>query len=273
MRDKERQKEYDEILRYTQYNSFYGNLIKHGIPKMTQVNKQEEMFPEEIPFVAKNKAMHQGKAATSKKSSEERTDDIYRTPISVIEDMFYFAEIDRPFRALDPFAGDNRIMSVVHREAGSNLISSVSVEINPEEDWVKVPRNTYCITDFYKMLLSGKPFDLIIMNPPFSELGYHSAIDKILKEGWLHKDGIIITVTTIFYLCQSMKRKPFLDRHLRGIQFINRNTFQPAANAIDGCICKLGHERPLKDPINGKKYIESGLFIKSSLDPEQFEVW
>jgi phospholipid N-methyltransferase len=162
------------------------------------------------------------------------------TPTWVINEMAKLAEYKPGQSILDPCAGDGVMVRYFIENYSANRGDCLEIEPAPD-----ISLNLYSnliIDDFFNAIpeLEAREFDLIVMNPPFSNLGVERFIRRALP--LLSNDGKLITITPLYILEQNWVRRKFLNGHICKYVGLPTNAFQPYCEALHTAIIELGHK-------------------------------
>lgn len=199
-----------------------------------------DLFNEFSDEPIRNPASVQGMIGSTKRiAAMDERDDIVRTPIWFIDwmiDRIGDCNIDR---VLDPCAGDNRMIGRIYERGIGNGYSAYDIN---NDNQIPVPFCTYQYgRDFLTTSPPTVPFDLIVMNPPFSDLGVWQFI-KHCFNGWLALHGRVFCIVPNYFLDNSERRKPWLNKHVQWIWIIPKNTFAPHTPVLHGSLIELRHK-------------------------------
>lgn len=119
----------------------------------------------------------------------------YFTPAWLAERMVEWANLRRGHRVLEPSAGDGALARAVPAN-----VELTSYEIDATLPWKSEhPRPVAC--DFLRAAPPAKPFDVVVMNPPFNVAGEHVARALAVSS------RVVALVPLLFLAGQARKRR------------------------------------------------------------------
>jgi hypothetical protein len=129
----------------------------------------------------------------------------------------------QPYQILDPCAGDNRMGLAILNHVESHGINAVLTSHD-----ILTGQNFLFTTP-------SQEYDIIVMNPPFSNLGAWHFIKRAVSV-FLSPTGICISIIPHYIIDNCDSRKQWLADHLFRLDILPSATFAPEAPKIEASI-------------------------------------
>ncbi len=172
--------------------------------------------------------------------------EFYETPIDVTIDLLELGVLKSTMSILEPTAGRGKIVKALRSVGYDWHITAVEINDEYESDLYQNGSDTVIIDDFLTTQQLTTNFDLVIINPPYSNV--EGFIEKGLN--CLNKGGKLCALLRMGHLV-GVKRGQFLTKHkpLSVNVLCHRPQFCKNASDIGGYAWVIWQENSLNDTI------------------------
>ena len=132
-------------------------------------------------------------------------------------------------KVLDPCCGDGRMIARLYER---DYWPQYVVECDIKDG-----------NDFFNYNFVATQFDLILMNPPFSNLGVYRFIKSCFDRQLLKEHGKIIAIVPTYILDNAEGRKKWLCERLNHMAILPKNTFAPEVPVLNAFLCEFVHPK------------------------------
>jgi predicted RNA methylase len=141
---------------------------------------------------------------------------LFETPADLADEMVRLASLEPKMRILEPSAGNGRLIEAIHRQMGVQCPIN-AIEIQPElADGLRHKyegRGSGVVVtelDFLDITAVDRPYDRVIMNPPFTKGQDIAHIKKAME--LLKHEGVLVALTAPGWQFNSQRKfKEFRD--------------------------------------------------------------
>ncbi len=197
--------------------------------------------------------------------------DFYPTPSKIAGIMFAGIDFNRVRTILEPSAGKGDLIENLKnlRKIRDNRIDIDCIELDENLQYILTGKEYKVVFDNFLSFSSGKKYDLILMNPPFSDGDKH-----LLKALQLQQNGgqicCLLNAETLRNPCTNERKvlNNLLRKHYARIKYV-KNGFKSAERKTDVEIAVVWVDIPIS---YGESKIYEGLKRAEKVEHEQKEV-
>jgi len=161
----------------------------------------------------------------------------FETPITLVDEMMVFANVQPGEKVLEPSAGKGAIADKV-RALEANVVCA---ELNPEMIELLVGKGYSVLSGDFMGMTYEIPYDKVVMNPPFSR---QQDIDHIKHAfDFLKPGGILVSVVSEGPFFRTNKKakafREWLDKQDHEIRVLPEGTFKTSGTGVNTRLIKI----------------------------------